>query len=148
MQFKVDRPQTTVVAKNLSVLQLFISRIPKMCAILQLASAPLNPRLFDKEFHKVTALWWKLMCLNQSAWFNSVVSADRLLQRWLVNANLHLMEPMLTCDFQRKWSYLLYLLTYSPTYTYLLTYYLLTYLLTYSNYLLYIPTYLPTYLPT
>ena len=43
MQFKVDRPQTTVVAKNLSVLQLFISRMPKMCAILQLVSAPLNP---------------------------------------------------------------------------------------------------------
>ena len=41
-QFKVDRPQTTVVAKNLSVLQLFISRIPKMCAILQLVSGPLN----------------------------------------------------------------------------------------------------------
>ena len=32
-----------VVAKNLSVLQLFISRMPKMCAILQLVSAPLNP---------------------------------------------------------------------------------------------------------
>ena len=32
IQFKVDRPQTTVVAKNLSVLQLFISRMPKMCA--------------------------------------------------------------------------------------------------------------------
>ena len=31
-----------VVAKNLSVLQLFISRMPKMCAILQLVSAPLN----------------------------------------------------------------------------------------------------------
>ena len=29
-----------VVAKNLSVLQLFISRMPKMCAILQLVSAP------------------------------------------------------------------------------------------------------------
>ena len=38
-EFKVDRPQTTVVAKNLSVLQLFISRMPKMCAILQLVSA-------------------------------------------------------------------------------------------------------------
>ena len=37
--FKVDRPQTTVVAKNLFVLQLFISRMPKMCAILQLVSA-------------------------------------------------------------------------------------------------------------
>ena len=43
MEFKVDRPQTTVVAKNLSVLQLFISRMPKMCAILQFVSAPLNP---------------------------------------------------------------------------------------------------------
>ena len=43
IQFKVDRPQTTIVAKNLSVLQLFISRMPKMCAILQLVSAPLNP---------------------------------------------------------------------------------------------------------
>ena len=31
-----------VVAKNLSVLQLFISRMPKMCAILQLVSAPLR----------------------------------------------------------------------------------------------------------
>ena len=39
----MDRPQTTAVAKNLSVLQLFISRMPKMCAILQLVSAPLNP---------------------------------------------------------------------------------------------------------
>ena len=34
-----------VVAKNLSVLQLFISRMPKMCAILQLVSAPLNSRV-------------------------------------------------------------------------------------------------------
>ena len=41
--FKVDRLQLIVVAKNLSVLQLFISRMPKMCAILQLVSAPLNP---------------------------------------------------------------------------------------------------------
>ena len=40
----MDRPQTTVVAKNLSVLQLFISRMPKMCAILQLVSATLNPK--------------------------------------------------------------------------------------------------------
>ena len=42
-----------VVAKNLSVLQLFISRMPKMCAILQLVSAPLNPipdcRTFQEE---------------------------------------------------------------------------------------------------
>ena len=42
-KFKVDRLQMIVVAKNLSVLQLFISRMPKMCAILQLVSAPLNP---------------------------------------------------------------------------------------------------------
>ena len=31
-----------VVAKKLSVLQLFISRMPKMRAILQLVSAPLK----------------------------------------------------------------------------------------------------------
>ena len=43
-QFKVDRLQMIVVAKNLSVLQLFSSRMPKMCAILQLVSAPLNHR--------------------------------------------------------------------------------------------------------
>ena len=36
-----------VVAKKLSVLQLFISRMPKMCAILQLVSAPLNPFVTD-----------------------------------------------------------------------------------------------------
>ena len=35
-----QRLQMIVVAKNLSVLQLFISRMPKMCAILQLVSAP------------------------------------------------------------------------------------------------------------
>ena len=29
--------------QKISVLQLFISRMPKMCAILQLVSAPLNP---------------------------------------------------------------------------------------------------------
>ena len=34
--FKVDRTQTTVVAIYLCVLQLFISRMPKMCEILQL----------------------------------------------------------------------------------------------------------------
>ena len=52
MQFKVDRPQTTVVAKNLSVLQLFISRMPKMCAILQLVSAPLNPIPIAEHFRR------------------------------------------------------------------------------------------------
>ena len=48
-QFKVDRPQTTVVAKNLSLLQLFISRMPKMCAILQLVSAPLISSHLEKN---------------------------------------------------------------------------------------------------
>ena len=42
-QFKVDRLQIIVVAKNITVLQLFISRMRKMCAIPQLVSAPLNP---------------------------------------------------------------------------------------------------------
>ena len=51
-KFKVDRPQTTVVAKNLSVLQLFISRMPKMCAILQLVSAPLNPIPIAEHFRR------------------------------------------------------------------------------------------------
>ena len=43
IKFKVDRLQIIVVAKNITVLQLFISRMPKMCAIPQLVSAPLNP---------------------------------------------------------------------------------------------------------
>ena len=43
-QFKVDRLQIIVVAKKYIYLsQLFISRMPKMRAILQLVSAPLNP---------------------------------------------------------------------------------------------------------
>ena len=41
--FKVDRLQIIVVAKNITVLQLFISRMPNMCEIPQLVSAPLNP---------------------------------------------------------------------------------------------------------
>ena len=41
-----------VVAKKLSVLQLFISRMPKMCAILQLVSAPLSsPIVLCFMFH-------------------------------------------------------------------------------------------------
>jgi len=40
--FKVDRLQIIVVAKNITVLQLFISRMPKMCAIPQLVSAPFS----------------------------------------------------------------------------------------------------------
>ena len=43
LKFKVDRLQIILVAKNITVLQLFISRMPKMCAIPQLVSAPLNP---------------------------------------------------------------------------------------------------------
>ena len=39
----MDRLQIIVVAKNITVLQLFISRMPKMCAIPQFVSAPLNP---------------------------------------------------------------------------------------------------------
>ena len=42
-EFKVDRLQIIVVAKNITVLQLFSSRMPKMCATPQLVSAPLNP---------------------------------------------------------------------------------------------------------
>ena len=40
----MDRLQIIVVAKIITVLQLFISRMPKMCAIPQLVSAPLNVR--------------------------------------------------------------------------------------------------------
>ena len=50
--FKADRLQMIVVAKNLSVLQLFISRMPKMCAILQLVSAPLNPIPIAEHFRR------------------------------------------------------------------------------------------------
>ena len=43
--FKVDRLQIILVAKNIYIYvsQLFISRMPKMRAIPQLVSAPLNP---------------------------------------------------------------------------------------------------------
>ena len=50
--FKADRLQMIVVAKKLSVLQLFISRMPKMCAILQLVSAPLNPIPIAEHFRR------------------------------------------------------------------------------------------------
>ena len=52
LQFKADRLQMIVVAKKLSVLQLFISRMPKMCAILQLVSAPLNPIPIAEHFRR------------------------------------------------------------------------------------------------
>ena len=50
-----------VVAKKLSVLQLFISRMPKMCAILQLVSAPLNPIPIAEHFrrsHPLFSRFW------------------------------------------------------------------------------------------
>ena len=51
-QFKVDRLQIIVVAKNITVLQLFISRMPKMCATPQLVSAPLNPLPTVEHFRR------------------------------------------------------------------------------------------------
>ena len=41
-----------VVAKNITVFQLFISRTPKMCAIPQLVSAPLNPIPTAEHFRR------------------------------------------------------------------------------------------------
>ena len=38
--------------KNISVLQLFMSRMPKMCAISQLVSAPLNPIQTVEHFRR------------------------------------------------------------------------------------------------
>ena len=54
-QFKADRLQMIVVGKKniyISVLQLFISRMSKMCAILQLVSAPLNPIPIAEHFRR------------------------------------------------------------------------------------------------
>ena len=51
--FKVDRLQIIVVAKKyIYVSQLFISRMPKMRAILQLVSAPLNPIPIEEHFRR------------------------------------------------------------------------------------------------
>ena len=53
IQFKVDRLQIIVVAKKyIYVSQLFISRMPKMRAIPQLVSAPLNPIPIAEHFRK------------------------------------------------------------------------------------------------
>ena len=41
-----------VVAKKIYLLQLFISRMPKMCAIPQLVSAPLNPIPIVEHFRR------------------------------------------------------------------------------------------------
>ena len=49
--FKVDRLQITGVAKKyIYVSQLFISRMPKMRAIPQLVSVPLNPIPIAEHF--------------------------------------------------------------------------------------------------
>ena len=51
--FKVDRLQIIVVAKKyIYVSQLFISRMPKMRAIPQLVSAPLNPIPIAEHFRR------------------------------------------------------------------------------------------------
>jgi len=53
LQFKVDRLQIIVVAKKyIYVSQLFISRMPKMRAIPQLVSAPLNPIPIAEHFRR------------------------------------------------------------------------------------------------
>ena len=53
IQFKVDRLQIIVVAKKyIYVSQLFISRMPKMRAIPQLVSAPLNPIPIAEHFRR------------------------------------------------------------------------------------------------
>ena len=52
VQFKVNRLQIIVVAKNITVLQLFKRRMPKMCAIPQLVSAPLNPISTIEHFRR------------------------------------------------------------------------------------------------
>ena len=53
IQFKVERLQIIVVAKKyIYVSQLFISRMPKMRAIPQLVSAPLNPIPIAEHFRR------------------------------------------------------------------------------------------------
>ena len=53
IKFKVDRLQIIVVAKKyIYVSQLFISRMPKMLAIPQLVSAPLNPIPIAEHFRR------------------------------------------------------------------------------------------------
>ena len=53
-KFKVDRPQIILVAKKIYIYvsQLFISRMPKMRAIPQLVSAPLNPIPIAEHFRR------------------------------------------------------------------------------------------------
>ena len=58
-----------VVAKKLSVLQLVISRMPKMCAILQLVSAPLNPIPIAEHFRRSHPHFVGLLRNGDSFWF-------------------------------------------------------------------------------
>ena len=53
-EFKVDRLQIILVAKNIYIYasQLFINRMPKMRAIPQLVSAPLNPIPIAEHFRR------------------------------------------------------------------------------------------------
>ena len=53
-KFKVDRLQIILVAKKIYIYvsQLFISRMPKMHAIPQLVSAPLNPIPIAEHFRR------------------------------------------------------------------------------------------------
>ena len=48
----MDRLQIIVVTKIITVMQLFFCRMPKMCAIPQLVSAPLNPIATVEHFRR------------------------------------------------------------------------------------------------
>ena len=50
--FKADRLQIIVVAKNFCIATVHQLRMPKMCAILQLVSAPLNPIPIAEHFRR------------------------------------------------------------------------------------------------
>ena len=58
--FKGDRLQINVASEHILILYLFISRMPKMCAIPQLVSAPLNPiptaEHFRRSHHSVSTV--------------------------------------------------------------------------------------------
>ena len=66
-EFKVDSLQIILVAtKYIYVSQLFISRMPKMRAILQLVSAPLNPIPTAEHFSRGTQREYSSKPLKQS----------------------------------------------------------------------------------
>ena len=50
--FKGDRLQINVASEHILISQLFVSRMPKMCAIPQLVSAPLNPIPIAEHFRR------------------------------------------------------------------------------------------------